>query len=64
MLTYPIYHYHHFLEVMEIVDSRAAEVARNAQIELILDEYDDENSLLDMSDLSSKHKIPTTTLHR
>ena len=64
MLTYPIYHYHHFLEVMDEVDPRAAEAARNAMIEIALNEYDDENSLLDMNELSSKYNISATTLFR
>ena len=64
MLTYPIYHYQHFLEVMDRVDARAAEAARNAMIEIALNEYDDENSLLDMNELSSKYNISATTLFR
>ena len=64
MLTYPIYHYQHFLEVMDEVDSRAAEAARNAMIEIALNEYDDENSLLDMNELSSKYNISATSLFR
>ena len=49
---------------MDEVDSRAAEAARNAMIEIALNEYDDENSLLDMNELSSKYNISATSLFR
>ena len=64
MLTYPIYHYHHFLEVTEEVDSRAADAARNAQIQIILNECEDMNNMLNMSELGTKYNIPPTTLFR
>ena len=49
---------------MEEVDSRAAEAARNAQIQIILNEYEDMNNMLNMSELGTKYNVPPTTLFR